>query len=154
MQRESWTFRGTVEVTVNLFTLWGTEQLCDAMEKPHPNYSVEMPKDFVAAGSPRSQWDSDPFLALRTYSQVISTFGWKALQATFKSYAEEGQVARDYASQVKSFVRLWSLQLGRDIRPHWRHWGFKEELKGTDPELDKLEPWSFAKVSKVKAAKA
>lgn len=147
MQRKSWTFKGTVEVTVNLFTLWGIEKLCDPMEKPHRSYSTEMPMDFVASGSPRAKWDNDPFLALRTYAQVISTFGWKALQATFKRYAEEGEVPRDYAKQVSSFVHTWSIELGRDIRPHWRHWGFYEELKDADPELDKLEPWSFAETN-------
>ena len=143
MQRKSWTFRGTVEVTVNLFTLWGIQQLCDPMDKPHPSFSIEKPSDFIAAGSPRAKWESDPFLALRTYAQIISTFGWKALQATFKRYAEEGEVARDYAKQVSSFVRIWSLELGRDLRPHWRHWGFREELKDEDLELDQLKPWSF-----------
>ena len=147
MQRKSWTFKGTVKVTVNLFTLWGIEKLCDPMEKPHRSYSTEMPMDFVASGSPRAKWDNDPFLALRTYAQVISTFGWKALQATFKRYAEEGEVPRDYAKQVSSFVHTWSIELGRDIRPHWRHWGFYEELKDADPELDKLEPWSFAETN-------
>ena len=109
MQRKSWTFHGTVEVTVSLFTLWGIEKLCD-MEKPHPNFRTDIPADFVAAGSPRDKWESDPFLALRTYTQVISAFGWKALQAAFKVCADEGEVPRDYAQQVRCFVRLWSLE--------------------------------------------
>ena len=144
MQRSSWTFEGTVEVTVNLFTLWGLHSLCDPIEKPHPDFSTNVPTVFVKRGCPRENWNGDPFLALRTYAQVIKSFGWEALQATFKRYAEEKEeVPRNYAEQVKSFVRFWSLELRRDIRPHWRQWGFKEELKDVDPELDKLKPWSF-----------
>ena len=143
MQRESWTFQGTVEVTVNLFTLWGYAQMCEKNDQPHPDYTTQVPSEFLARGAPRAQWDQDPFLALATYAQIIESFGWEALQRTFKSYASEKEVSRDYAAQVRSFVRLWSLELQRDLRPHWRHWGFQEELKLSDPDLDQLKPWSF-----------
>mmetsp|Transcript_106915 Transcript_106915/g.312611 ORF Transcript_106915/g.312611 Transcript_106915/m.312611 type:complete len:789 (+) Transcript_106915:44-2410(+) len=140
MQRGSWTFHGTEEVTVNLFTLWGFSQLCEDCTAKH----TASPTDFIKAGCPRDKWNSDPFLALRTYAQVIASFGWEHLKATFKRYAEEGNVARNYAEQVRSFVRFWSLDIRCDIRPHWRRWGFEEELQTEDPELSQLEPWSYA----------
>jgi len=140
MQRDAWTFEGTVEVTVNLFTLWGFARLCTDRLAEH----LGAPEDFFRDGCPRQKWNSDPFLALRTYAQVIATFGWEPLQATFRDYAAEGQVARDYAAQVRDFVCRWSLAAGRDLRPHWRKWGFQQELAGVvDSQLSALDPWCY-----------
>jgi len=139
MQRSAWTFDGTVEVTVNLFTLWGFNQLCEDCTHRH----IETPHEFYQAACPRGTWNTDPFLALRTYAQVLATFGWEPLRITFESYAIEGEVKRDYAKQVCDFVRRWSLAIGYDIRPHWRKWGFQAEVDGNDQELSALEPWSY-----------
>jgi len=151
MQRDSWTFEGTVEVTVNLFTLWGFSQLCRDRVK---EYATPPPTTFCNAGCPRAEWNRDPFLALKTYAQVLDTFGWAPLQTAFKEYAEEekqkGSVSRDYAQQVRDFVRRWSVAVGRDLRPHWRRWGFGDDvfgsgsLKDPDPLLASLEPWTAA----------
>jgi len=144
MQRSSWTFNGTVEVTVNLFTLYGFQKLCDpeTTEEQFKKHT-QIPEDFHHSGCPRQKWNAEPFLALRTYAQVLKTFGWEPLMSTFKSYAEEGQVARDYEKQVRDFVKQWSLEIGRDIRPHWRKWGFAKEVDGHDEELLALTPWSY-----------
>jgi len=147
MQQDAWTFEGTTEVTVNLFTLWGYSVLCSDKVKEH---LAPPPASFIDDGCPRAAWDSDPFLALRTYAQVLAEFGWEPLRATFQEYAsEEGNIERDYARQVSDFVLRWSRACGRDLRPHWRRWGFGDVLpEGEDVEdIAALEPWTFEAAS-------
>merc|ERR1712218_332717 len=125
--------------TVNLFTLWGFNQHCEDCIHKH----LESPQEFFIAGCPRKTWNEEPFLALKTYAQILATFGWEPLQQVFQTYACEGKVKRDYAQQVRDFVQRWSLACGVDLRPHWRRWGFSDVFAGDDALLSALEPWTF-----------
>ena len=89
-QVADWTFDGTVEVTVNLFTLYVYEFLCGIpvaenrrgsaafRAKQMSRYDFDKP-DF-------EQWKREPFLALVMYEQLQQAFGWDAFRQVFAKY--------------------------------------------------------------------
>jgi hypothetical protein len=98
-QRGAWTFEGTGEVTVNLFTLhamlrrhgiaaakhpWvlgqrhGTLAYLDAVRRaPTPHAAHELW---------RNKWCHDPGVALVTYIEVIEAFGWEPFVRVFREF--------------------------------------------------------------------
>lgn len=149
MQRKSWTFEGTTEVTVNIFTIYGLLKLCDEKRleaiwrAPEPGAVAR----YFREGCRREVWNHDPFLALHTYTLVIREFGWKGLIDTFAEYAAEEQLGEGIgdivsdADRIGVFIARWSRNVGRDLRPHWSRWGFGDELVQGDTGLDHLKPW-------------
>jgi hypothetical protein len=128
-QSDDWTFDGTGEVTVNLFTLYNLKQLGIKRESAHPEQKSEQrtkKRDkYFAAGSPFDQWKSDPFLALIMYSDIIDEFGWEPFKAVFREYRElknEERPKNDDEKRDQWMVRL-SRQLGKNLGPYFDRWG-------------------------------
>lgn len=126
-QEREWTFEGTGEVTVNLFTLHALEVVCglppgaghDGLAKPGPMV------EHFAAGAPFDRWKSDPFLALRMYFQLRQAFGWETYKRVFAEYRKLPAAERpktDADSRDQWMVRF-SLAVGRDLGPFFEKWG-------------------------------
>ena len=91
-QADDWTFDGTVEVTVNLFTLYAFEFLCGVPVAENENASADFRAEQMARydfDSPDfEQWKREPFLALVMYVQLQQEFGWDAYRQVFAAFRE------------------------------------------------------------------
>ena len=124
-----WTFEGTVEVTVNLFTLYAFEHLVGIPPLAHERGSVAFVREQLAKmdfSRPEfAQWQSDPFLALAMYVQLQHAFGWDAFRRVFADYRDlpvPERPANDAAKRDQWLVRF-SRTVGRDLGPFFQAWG-------------------------------
>ncbi len=89
-QSGDWTFEGTGEVTVNLFTMYVLEQVSGITTEGHPALNLAeragRDKAHLDAGAPFDKWKSNPFLALDMYIQLKDAFGWDAYKQVFAEY--------------------------------------------------------------------
>lgn len=128
-QSADWTFEGTGEVTVNLFTLHAFDRVVGIPPLAHERGSVDFVRSQMAkydfARPDFTQWKSDPFLALAMYVQLQHAFGWEAYQKVFAEYRDLPAAARpatDDARRDQWLVRF-SRAVGRDLGPFFQLWG-------------------------------
>lgn len=87
VQRDWWTFSGTVEVTCNIFSLKAMEISTGVRPKYAPWFVGQKSKFATYLASPNfATWQADPGIALAIYVQVIEDYGWSVLQRVFTSY--------------------------------------------------------------------
>ncbi|MCC7494135.1 MAG: hypothetical protein IT204_17380 [Fimbriimonadaceae bacterium] len=127
-QSGHWTFDGTTEVTVNLFTLYVYEKVCGvpvaSSRMNDPKLQTGMQAHF-ATGAPFEKWKGDPFLALRMYVQLQQAFGWETFQKVFTAYRDaprEGLPKNDQEERDQWLVRF-SRQVNRNLGPFFQQWG-------------------------------
>ena len=140
-QSSDWTFDGTVEVTVNLFTRYVLENACGI---PLPKQRSIDPKKVQAylAAPDFEQWKQDPFLALAMYDRIIAEFGWDAIRKTIAEYRTlpaDQRPKTDAQKRDQWMVRL-SRTTGRNLGPFFAAWGVpvSEEAR---KEVAKLPEW-------------
>lgn len=127
-QSSDWTFSGTVEVTVNLFTLYTLETLCTVADGTRGHPGVDQPPRGLKAylANPDFEvWKRDPFLALWMYVQMREAFGWQAFKDVFAEYRRlkaEERPANDAAKRDQWMVRF-SRRVGRNLGPFFEAWG-------------------------------
>jgi hypothetical protein len=145
-QSGDWTFGGTGEVTVNLFTLYILSRCC-AVEGPgHPAITGEQrekkTRDYLAGGRDFEQWKKDPFLALIMYAQLQEGFGWDAYQRVFAEYAAlpaEQRPKTDDEKRDQWLVRF-SRTVARNLGPFFEAWGVPTSQEARDGLKD-LPEW-------------
>lgn len=127
-QSPDWTFDGTGEVTVNLFTMYVMETLVSDY-RPHPSFTQDkqraMWRAHRASGSPFEQWKRDPFLALVMYRQLIDAFGWDAFKRVFAEYRAlpaDQRPRTDDDKRDQWMIRM-SRTTGRNLGPFFDAWG-------------------------------
>jgi len=128
-QDSMWTFDGTIEVTVNLFSLYIGQNVCGhGPREGHP--ALEQRERMMRAffhdrrGPSWERWANDPFLALIMYQQVQEEFGWDAYKRIFAEYQRIPQRERPRTQQEKRdqwMVRL-SRTVGHDLGPFFDAW--------------------------------
>jgi len=127
-QSRDWTFDGTTEVTVNLFTLFALEQ---ATKLPEGDRGLpvfrEIPdkaKKYWAAPD-FSVWKSDPFLALWMYVQMRDEFGWEPFKKVFAEYAAMKREERPQTEEQKrdEWMVRFSRKVGKNLGPFFQAWG-------------------------------
>ena len=148
-QVADWTFDGTVEVTVNLFTLYVYEFLCGipvaeneggsaaSHAKQMSRYDFDNP-DF-------EQWKREPFLALVMYEQLQQAFGWNAFRQVFATYRSLPEAERPKSDDEKrdQWLVRFSRQVGRNLGPFFEAWGVPTSQEARDSIAD-LPVWSPA----------
>lgn len=128
-QSGHWTFGGTGEVTVNLFSLYILERCCDSTVGVHPAITGEERRKKMAAylanGAKFGDWQSDPFLALAMYYQLKEAFGWGAFERVFAGYrdAPDGTLPRGDEEKRDQWMVRFSREVGRDLGPFFQRWG-------------------------------
>ena len=161
-QNYDWTFRGTGEVTVNLFSLYIMDKVCEVEGKGHPSITDRARKRntdrYFADGCDFEKWKRDPFLALCMYMQLQETFGWEPFTKVFKEYRTLTQEQRPQSDDEKRdqwMVRM-ARAVGRDLGPFFQAWGVPttEKARASIAELPGWMPDGFppenAKVTKAK----
>ncbi len=141
LQEPSWTFAGTGEVTCNLFSLYSMHEVCGIEPWEHP-WLVghrKAAEEYLATGADFETWKRKPGVALMTYAELQYEFGWEPFREVLRGHDEP---IRDDAAKVDAWVLRFSRAVGRDLRPHFLHWGWPlGEALRADPELAALEPW-------------
>lgn len=129
-QNPLWTFAGTGEVTVNIFTVLALHTIngyplgSEAM-RSDPDRALSAMHAHIERGAPFHRWKSDPFLALQTYALLWHAFGFDALDRAFRSYETLPDSERPQDDQAKRdrFVIQMSEAVGHNLEPYFRAWG-------------------------------
>jgi hypothetical protein len=145
-QSRDWTFGGTVEVTVNLFTLYVYEKVCG--KKPRAargNLALENRnkklKKYLATKD-FNKWKSDPFLALIMYVQLQESFGWETFKKLFAEYRKLPGRERPRSDNDKrdQWMVRFSRAIGKDLGPFFQAWGVPTSEKARQ-EIASLPDW-------------
>lgn len=126
-QHPDWTFDGTGEVTVNLFTLYIIETVVGRVPGYHVRWTddelAEIFRKHRAAGASFDKWKSDPFLALAMYVQMQRAFGWDAFKKVFAEYRDLPQSERPKDDNEKrdQWMVRFSRAVGKNLGPFSRH---------------------------------
>ena len=131
-QNRDWTFPGTGEVTVNLFTLYSAEKALGLSDRERfgDNTSraacrrravrwVEDGKDFEA-------WKRDYFLALDTFMRIQRVFGWQPFVTMFREYRAPvvGTLPRNPQEQLDQWATRLSRILDRNFADYFKAWSW------------------------------
>jgi hypothetical protein len=129
-QNRLWTFEGTGEVTVNIFTVLALNTvngypLDHAAMRTEPARALATMITHRKNGAPFDRWKADPFLALQTYALLWHTFGWDSFRETFRSYETMPESQRPRSDQEKRdvFVIQFGRTVGRNLGPYFAAWG-------------------------------
>ena len=146
-QNDDWTFEGTVEVTVNLFTLYVYEFLCGipVAENPRPHASARPEQQMALYDFDNpdfEQWKREPFLALVMYQQLQQAFGWNAYQRVFAEYLTLPEAERPKSDDEKrdQWLVRFSREVEHNLGPFFETWGVPTSQQARDSIAD-LPTW-------------
>lgn len=129
-QDPMWTFGGTGEVTVNIFTLYVLDKVCgikprDERESFKPEKMLQTMREHNEAGAPFDLWKRKPFLALLMYVQIQQAFGWEAYEEVFAEYRglRDAQKPKDDDEKRDQWMVRMSRTVGHDLGAFFEAWG-------------------------------
>ena len=129
-QSRDWTFDGTVEVTVNLFTLYVFEFLCGVpVTESYYGWVDARSRELIARYDYENpdfeQWKRERALALFMYIQLQEAFGWDAYRQVFATYRALPDAERPKSDDEKrdQWLVRFSRQVGRNLGPFFEGWG-------------------------------
>lgn len=132
-QNTDWTYDGSVEVTVNLFTLYAMEKMLKIPIRNHEavkNAESKVVK-YKKDGSNFQQWKKDPFLALTMYIELQEAFGWDSFKDVFTEYLALDNKERPKTDTQKrsQWVLRYSKAVGYNLCDFFDSWGFPYDTK-------------------------
>lgn len=149
-QSKDWTFAGTGEVTVNLFSLYLCDTLCGvAWDKAWGGNLVAAEKKLaIAIADGRKPWapgkGGEPDLALRLlmYSQLQRAFGWELFVHAFAEYRDLPEAERPKTEDEKRDMWLVraSRSVDRDLGPFFEAWGLPVSAAARE-QVAALDDW-------------
>jgi len=142
-QSRDWTFTGSTEVTVNLFSLCVMEKICGLPTGGHPRVTKQSRqksmKDHFANGADFKKWKSDPFLALAMYIQMQQEFGWEPFKKVFTEYRDlpDNQRPKTDDQRRDQWMVRFSKTVKRNLGPFFQAWGVptSEEARASIADL-------------------
>ena len=143
MQETAWTFEGTSEVTVNIFTLYGMHTICKQPVLTHPwlKNQIKHTIQYLKDGSDFKKWQNEPGIALYVYAQLAHHFGWEAYKKVFRSYNELAHPPSTLQDCIDHWYVTFSEQVSKDLSPWTDFWGIplseaaREKLKDLPAHL-------------------
>jgi len=146
-QRPEWTFGGTGEVTVNLFTLYVFDTVCGRPKGSFDRVGGERRKrmlaDYFKNGPDfEGKWKRRPFLALVMYVQLQEAFGWEPFKRVFAEYRRlpPNERPRSDADKRDQWLVRFSRTVGRNLGPFFQAWGVPTSEKARAQVAD-LPVW-------------
>ncbi|KAJ1609658.1 hypothetical protein OIY81_2259 [Cryptosporidium canis] len=144
-QSDYWTFSGTEEVTVNLFTMYSYYKL-------HPNiypFKIEYVKEQINLGIEylleinsnkddperlehifKDKWMTNHGIAFCNYLILFITFGWDAFKAVFQIYDKLQEIDKDliqvhdYQHKMSIWIVIFSSVVGVNLKNFFDQWGW------------------------------
>jgi hypothetical protein len=143
-QNPDWTFAGTTEVTVNLFTMHTLETVCGATKEESTKRALGQPdrlKKYLA-NPDFNTWQNDAFLALAMYAQLRLEFGWEPYKNVFADYRALPRDQRPRTEEEKrdQWMTRMSKQVNRNLGPFFQAWGVPTSDAARKSVAD-LPPW-------------
>ena len=151
-QSRLWTFAGTGEVTVNLFSMYVLETVRGlSINNQHgaisPEGRHEKIERYFAEGPDFNRWKSDPFLALIMYIQLRQAFGWQAYKRVFAEYHKLSPEKHPKTDEERRdlWMVTFSRAVGRNLGPFFEAWGvpISEEALKSVADLPAWMPPNF-----------
>ncbi len=125
-QQAPWTFRGTTEVTCNLFSLYVDQQIRHVKPVAHswPRGSRIKIGPFIKKNRSFSRWQKEPGLALWTYILIQEEFGWEPFKIAFAEYQKMPPSTLPKTDKEKrdQFMISMSLACKRDLAKYFDAW--------------------------------
>lgn len=150
-QESDWTFEGTGEVTVNLFTMYVMETVCGRTDKGRAELITQRPqmiKKYMDRGAKFEDWKADPFLALIMYIQLQEAFGWQPYKDVFAEYRQLPRQERPRTEEEKrnQWMVRFSRRVGKNLGPFFQKWGVptSEAARKSIQDLPEWMPPEFA----------
>jgi hypothetical protein len=151
-QSKDWTFDGTSEVTVNLFSLYLCDTQCgipwDKAWGGNLARCTQRLAELVRQG--KKPWDpgddgkADLGLRLLMYSQLQRAFGWELFVHAFAEYRDlpEQQRPKTDAEKRDQWLLRASRSVDRDLGPFFEAWGLpvSEQARAAVASLDDWMP--------------
>ncbi len=144
-QSPDWTFSGTTEVTVNLFTLYVYHEVLRNMRPRAQLYGKRRERTlrrYLDGGADFEKWKRDPFLALLMYMQLQEAFGWEPFKKVFAKYLKVPREKKRWNNLRKhdEWMVRYSRQVGKNLGPFFQAWGVptSEEARKS---IEKLPKW-------------
>lgn len=164
-QSADWTFDGTVEVTVNLFTLYVFEFQCGIVASSvawanRDRTRAELMASYDFDDPDFEQWKNDPALALVMYEQMQEAFGWEAYRQVFAEYRDLPDAERPKSDDEKrdQWLVRFSREVDRNLGPFFETWGVptSRDARRSIADLPQWMPPNFppAKSEETQAAAA
>ncbi len=127
-QNGDWTFDGTGEVTVNLFTLYSYDTVVGKRPADRaftPADCMKRFNEYLKNGKSFEKWKSDPFLALAMYAQLQNEFGWDTFKRVFKRYhaLPRNQRPKNDAEKRDLWMTMFSGEVKQNLGPFFQAWG-------------------------------
>ncbi len=129
-QDPMWTFGGTVEVTVNIFTVLALHRvngypLDSELMRSDPARAWRTFVEHREKGAPFEEWRRRPFLALQTYAMLWHAFGFEAYDRAFRAYEQlpASERPRTDAEKRDRWLIEISRATGRNLGPYFDAWG-------------------------------
>jgi len=125
-QRPDWVLGGTVEITVNIFSMYCFEKVCGLPRHGHNAMSdasrEKNLKEFFR--DPSLVWTSKPFTGLIFYDQLVAGFGWDAFHQLFVEYRDLPNAARPKTDDEKrdQWLVRFSKAAGKNLGPFFAAW--------------------------------
>lgn len=155
-QNRDWTFGGTGEVTVNLFTTYVYETVCGTPPAkgrvPLERRTTEYEK-YVAGGRDFDYWKSKPFLGLVMYLQLQEEFGWDAYKKVFAEYRalDKNERPKSDSEKRNQWMVRFSKAVGQNLGPFFDAWNVpvSDEAKKQIAHLPVWLPANFKTAKKL-----
>ena len=121
-QRGEWTYAGTGEVTVNLFSLYCLDMINPGADY-HPAITAQAVERHIEQFQQARQ-KGDAFRDLVPYVQMQREFGWDTYKAVFAEYEELPRSERPRNDQQKrdQWLVRFSRHAGRNLGPFFEFW--------------------------------
>ena len=145
-QNRDWTFHGTTEVTVNLFSLYVMEKVCGLPTGGHgcvtPQWREKRMKRYFDGGTKFDEWKSDPFLGLAMYIELQQKFGWEPFTKVFCEYRALPDAERPKTDDQRrdQWMVRFSKTVGRNLGPFFQAWGVPTSEKARK-SIEDLPVW-------------
>lgn len=146
-QMPDWTFRGTTEVGVNIFSMYAFDQICKYPPlKAHGAISdrarARNIKKYIDGGRDFEMWKKEPFLALVMYIQLQQEFGWGPFKKVFSEYLTLEDAERPKSDNEKrdQWMVRFSRTIGKNLGPFFDAWGIPTTQEVRD-SIKKLPEW-------------
>lgn len=127
-QKRDWTYQGTGEVTVNLFSLYALEKVSDEpIARDDPARVQKIVNQWFTKSSAERNWmkAGGPWDKLAFYQLLIAEFGWEPFREVFRAYRELPMHKKLKADQNRAgdFMARFSKRVGKNLEPYFRVWG-------------------------------
>ena len=140
-QKRAWTFAGSTEVTVNIFTLYIIEKITGVPTRLEGEWKDRFEK-YMSKNMTVKNWGQVPKDALCMYIQLVEEFGWESFSKVFAEYRDlpKDEIPKNDDQKRDQWLIRMSRTVGRNLSPFFAKWGVPVSL-AAKREVSKLPEW-------------